>query len=117
MKIRQSLTKFRLSNNTLNIEKLRHTTPITPKEQRFCPFCPSEVEDEVHFLIRCPTYLIPRSIMVQNIVDKTELFLQKSPREQFIEIMKHENAQIVAKTVNNLFEIRSFLIDKPRRTI
>ena len=49
--IRQSLTKFRLSNNLLNIEKGRHTTPKTPKEQRFCPFCPKVVEDEMHFLL------------------------------------------------------------------
>ena len=116
MKIRQSLTKFRLSNNTLNIEKLRHTTPITPKEQRFCPFCPNDVEDEVHFLIQCPTYRLLRFDMFQNI-DKTHLFFQKNPKEQFIELMNHENAQIVAKTVNKLFDIRDFLFNKPKRRI
>ena len=115
MKIRQSLTKFRLSNNSLNIEKLRHTTPKTPKEQRFCPFCPKEVEDEVHFLIQCPTYQFPRFDMVQNI-DKAHLFSQ-TPKEQFIELMNHENAQIVTKTVNKLFELRDFLVNKPKRPI
>ena len=116
MKIRQSLTKFRLSNNTLDIEKLRHTTPITLKEQRFCPFCPEDVEDEVHFLIQCPTYQFLRFDMFQNI-DKPHLFLQKTPIEQFIELMNHENAQIVAKTVNKLFDIRDFLFSKPKRRI
>ena len=116
MKIRQSLTKFRLSNNLLNIEKLRHTTPKTPKEQRFCPFCPNKVEDEVHFLILCPTYKLPRADMFQKI-DNAQLFLQKHPKEQFIELMNPENAQIVAKCVNRLFEIRNFLINKPKRPI
>ena len=34
---RQALTKLRLSNHSLNIERGRYTTPKTPKEQRFCP--------------------------------------------------------------------------------
>ena len=116
MKIRQSLTKLRLSKNSLNIEKLRHTTPITPKEQRFCPFCPNDVEEEVHILIQCTTYQFLRFDMFQNI-NKPHLFLQKTPIEQFIELMNHEHAQIVAKTVNKLFDIRDFLFDKPKRRI
>ena len=80
---RQSLTKFRLSNNALNIEKGRHTIPKTPKERRFCPFCPNKVEDEVHFLLECPIYESPRSQMIQNIVNDVPTFLQKKTKEQF----------------------------------
>ena len=42
---RQALTKFRLSNSLLNIEKLRHAKPKKPREERLCPFCPTVVED------------------------------------------------------------------------
>ena len=112
---RQALTKFRLSNSLLNIEKLRHTTPETPKEERFCPFCPTVVEDEVHFLIDCPIYAYPRDEMIKSILYKTPLFNLKSPKQKFLHLMTPENAQSVAKSIQNFFEIRNFLIDKPRR--
>ena len=54
--IRIPLTKFRLSNHVLNIEKGRHTIPITPKESRFCPFCPDAIEDEINILLNCLSY-------------------------------------------------------------
>ena len=114
--IRQSLTKFRLSNNLLNIEKGRHTTPKTPKDQRFCPFCPKMVEDEMHFLLECPVYQTPRVEMTETIMKENPLFEPKPPNEKFIELMSPENTHIVAKIVHNFFEIRSFLINKPKRT-
>ena len=113
--IRQSLTKFRLSNSLLNIEKLRHTTPKTPKERRFCPFCPESVEDEAHFLITCPVYHTPRESMLEVFLNENPLFYQKTPKQKFLELMTPENAQFAAKTVHNLFEIRNFLINKPKR--
>ena len=112
---RQSMTKFRLSNNLLNIEKLRHTTPKTPKEERFCPFCPTTVEDEVHFLLQCPIYSLPRNDMMKKHIHKSPLFNEKSSKQKLIELMAPENAQVVAKLVHNLFEIRNFLVNKPRR--
>ena len=51
---RISLTKLRLSNHKLMIEKGRYHN-IKPSE-RVCPFCPDKVESEFHFSIRCPTY-------------------------------------------------------------
>ena len=115
--IRQSLTKFRLSNNTLNIEKGRHTTPKTPKELRFCPFCPDKVEDEVHFLLGCPVYHVPRDEMMGVILKENPLFLQDTRKKQFVGLMAPVNARLVAKTVQNLFEIRTFLINKPKQPI
>ena len=114
--IRQTLTKFRLSNSLLNIEKLRHTTPITPKERRFCPFCPESVEDEQHFLITCPVYQAPRNSMLGVFLSDNPIFSQKTPKEKFLELMTPENAPFAAKAVHNFFEIRNFLINKPKRT-
>ena len=113
---RQSLTKFRLSNNLLNIEKLRHTTPKTPKEERFCPFCPNVVEDEVHFLVDCPVYSPPRNDDMTNyMLHKNPFFHLKSSKEKFFALMTPENAQFVSKIVHNFFDIRSFLVNTPRR--
>ena len=72
--LRQALTKFRLSNHVLNIEKGRHTNPKTPKEARFCPFCPKKVEDEIHFLLNCPIYRIPRGELMIAITNKKPSF-------------------------------------------
>ena len=116
-KSRQSLTKFRLSNHMLNIEKGRHTTPKTPKELRFCPFCPNKVEDEVHFLLICPTYRVPRTEMINTIARETPSFLEENTQKQFTELMKPENSQYICKTIENSFEIRQFLLGKPKGPI
>ena len=55
---RISLTKFRLSNHSLMIEKGRHLG--IHKNARFCKFCEHEIEDEIHFLINCKTFAIIR---------------------------------------------------------
>ena len=57
-----------------------------------------------------------RAVFVKKI-DNAQLILQKQPTEQLIELMNPENAQIVAKSVDRLFEIRNFLINRPRRPI
>ena len=48
---RIALTKFRLSNHDLMIEKGRHFK--VAKAKRFCPFCPKTIETELHFLVQC----------------------------------------------------------------
>ena len=54
IKDRTALSKFRLSNHVLQIEKGRHKN--VDKQERFCPFCPDVVEDEKHFFLGCKTY-------------------------------------------------------------
>ena len=52
-KQRQILTKYRLSDHSLAIEKGRHKKWL-PKEQRICGHCTTgEVETEMHFLLYC----------------------------------------------------------------
>ena len=53
-KHRIALTKLRLSNHTLMIEKGRHLK--LDRNLRYCPFCSNEVEDEIHFMITCKNY-------------------------------------------------------------
>lgn len=56
-KQRQIVTKYRLSDHSLDIEKGRHKKSWSPKEQRICGHCTTdEVETEVHFLLKCPKY-------------------------------------------------------------
>ena len=51
---RIALTKFRLSNHDLMIEK--GSDFKVEKAKRFCPFCPKTIETELHFLVHCKTF-------------------------------------------------------------
>ena len=53
VKDRISMSKFRLSNHQLMIEKGRHRN--LDETMRICPFC-SAVEDEIHFLLKCKPF-------------------------------------------------------------
>ena len=88
--------------------------PKTLRGQRFCPFCPGRVEDEVHFLMECPVYRAPRVEMVDAAVGREPSFYQKTTIEQLIEHMGPGAAQSVAGTIHNFFDIRGFLINEPR---
>ena len=56
-KDRQRISKLLCSNHNLEIEKGRHTNPITVKALRICKMCTSgAIEDEDHFLNTCPAY-------------------------------------------------------------
>ena len=56
-KQRQILTKYRLSDHSLAIEKGRHKKSWLPTEQRVCGHCTTgEVETEMHFLLKCDKY-------------------------------------------------------------
>ena len=54
---RKELTKLRIRNHILLIEKGRYYTPKIPREERFCPVCSTNsVESESHFLFDCAFY-------------------------------------------------------------
>ena len=56
-KQRKILTRYRLSEHSLAIEKGRHRQTCLPREERLCTHCTQkEVETEVHFLTTCPLY-------------------------------------------------------------
>ena len=58
---RKVISKIRCSNHPLAIEKGRQKNPKTPREERICTVCEENaIEDEEHFLLKCPTYSILR---------------------------------------------------------
>ena len=69
---RTALTKFRLSNHSLMIEKGRYTN--TQLGDISCPFCPDQVESEIHFLIQCPLYTKMRREMLDDIATNVQGF-------------------------------------------
>ena len=56
-KIRRQLSRFRMSNHVLHIEKGRHTRPKTPVDKRICTLCKTnQIEDEFHFICVCKVF-------------------------------------------------------------
>ena len=51
-KFRHAFAQFRSGVHTLEIERGRYFN--IPREQRKCKLCFTEVEDEIHFLLKCP---------------------------------------------------------------
>ena len=51
-KYRIAVSKLRTSSHMLEIERRRHTRPVTPVENRRCPEC-NVLENELHFLLEC----------------------------------------------------------------
>ena len=102
---RISLTKFRLSNHSLMIEKGRHQK--IEKVFRFCPFCPQQVEDEMHFLLDCKCFSSLRNDLLDKIQSENQLFPHVDNTEKFVILMCSKNIiPITAKYIFRSFQIR-----------
>ena len=105
-KYRSALTKLRLSNYPLLIEIGRHSRMERPL--RFCPFCPTMIEDELHFLIQCPTYkeMIDKHFP-PTVLHNTEI----SDKEKFHYMLKQEDLFMTAKFIFDAFEYRKVTLE------
>ena len=115
VKDRISMTKFRLSNHELMIEKGRHLN--LEINERKCSFC-NCVEDEPHFLIVCPTYTPLRNDLLKTVQEKLEDVswgnIDSKTTLKYL-LGNIEIAPIVAKYLCKTLELRNFLIDSPKR--
>ena len=57
------ITKIRLSSHDLAIECGRYSA--IPRSNRLCSFCKNDIEDEMHFILKCPTYQGLRSYFIK----------------------------------------------------
>ena len=58
LKLRNILTKLRLSSNRLRIESDRYNRNRTPRKLRYCISCNvNDVEDEYHYVLVCPAFI------------------------------------------------------------
>ena len=106
-KHRIALSRFRLSNHSLWIEKGRHTKPITDKKKRLCDLCKIEIEDEKHFLLICPLYS-PKRIILENACRNTcSRYDSLDSEQKFIFIMSNENIEILKTLSKFIFDSMS----------
>ena len=66
-KARQQISKLRLSDHNLEIERGRYHRPSLKPEDKTCMFCPQKIEDEFHFLTECTAYSDERQNLVNSI--------------------------------------------------
>ena len=93
-KHRTSLSRFRLSNHSLLIEKGRYTKPKLDRSDRICFNCLSDIEDEFHFVIRCPLYSQERSLLFNCCKSDCKNFETLSEEQKFIFIFTNESENI-----------------------
>ena len=108
---RIALTRFRLSSHSLMIEKGRHQN--MKLFDRTCPFCPQHIENELHFLIQCPTYQHLRKTLLDNVKD-TIIGFYYPEDELFLFWFLLRNpviAHLTARFIKLSMELRTFLID------
>ena len=109
------MTKLRLSNHELMIEKGRHSNLAI--SERKCPFC-HLVEDEIHFLVTCNIYSILRNDLLNSVEEKLNVELMI--RTDKIVMLKYllgniEISPLVAKYITKTMELRNFLMNNPKR--
>ena len=78
----------------LEIERGRHTRPVTPLENRLCPTC-KVVESEIHFLLDCPSYEPFREELFKKIDSGDLYFKQLLPIYKFLYLTSTSNEQIL----------------------
>ena len=110
--VRTQVTKFRLSNHRLMIEVGRHKG--TPKEERFCPFCPHKIENELHFLFECPLYNYQRDYLLVPVMNSIP-GLRYLSEELKLQFLLSNMDYTVCKYIANCLDLRTFLESKPKR--
>ena len=111
VKQRQILTKYRISDHSLAIEKGRHKKTWLPEESRVCSHCTTgEVETEMHFLLHCQRYKNTR----QHFFDKFESLVPSFtslPDDEKLKVLLGEGhtAPLSGRFVKECHEIRENL--------
>ena len=113
---RIALTKFRLSNHDLMIEKGKHIK--LDKAERFCPCCPTLVETEMHFLLHCKTFLCMRTELLAAIMLSEPSFNSLSDDDKFIYLLNNEYAfKYTSTCIRKGFQCRTFLLEKHKNNV
>ena len=88
----------------------------TPKMERFCPFCPQAVENELHFMFTCSVYSHLRDRYLRPITSNIRSF-QYLPHDRKMQILLSDMEKGTGKYIASSMELRSFLVSKPKMFI
>ena len=101
--IRKCFTRFRISAHQLEIEKGRYKG--IDAEKRLCKFCNrNEVEDEVHFLLKCPLFDKERKQFLNKIYTKNKNVQHLSENNLFNWLMICEDSAVFNELAEFVFK-------------
>ena len=109
---RTTMTKLRLSNHKLAIETGRYTRPYKKPNERICPLCKKEAEDEKHFLISCPEYQEKQKSLFDCVSAEFKIPIGKMSTENIFLLLLNppsnniELQKIITKHLHECYEIR-----------
>ena len=93
------MSQLRLSAHQLRIETGRYLQNRTDRAQRLCTLCDkSEVEDEYHFVIICPSYINLRQMYIHS------YYFRKPSVFKFTQLMQNKNMSILKKLGKYIYE-------------
>ena len=111
--IRHCYAKFRTSVHDLEIERGRHSFKPIPPDKRTCAYCVKneieEIEDELHFFMKCPLYQVERLALLTRIGNKFPNITKLDDLNIFILYMTQEEDQflsLIAKFIAVAFDLR-----------
>ena len=78
-------------------EKGRHFRPKIEREDRKCPYCRKDIENETHFITKCPLYNDGRNELYSEIRKSSIFFDNMTIDQKFIFIMTNEDEVILNK--------------------
>ena len=115
IKDRIAFTKLRLSNHNLMIERGRHIK--LDKNHRFCPFCPTEIEDEIHFMMTCKCHEIYRNELFKQVTTRIPTFPYMENKQKFKILLSdktilHQTARYICSASNRRETLLNNLEDK-----
>ena len=108
---RSALAKFRCGSAPLRLETGRYEG--IPENDRMCPFCESDVENEVHCLLYCTVYDDIRDHLFQNISKTVTDFIFLDDLEKLQVILASQDKNVIkcsAKACLNILKRRRFLL-------
>ena len=114
-KKRSSLSKFRLGTLDLEIEKGRREN--IPRPERFCKICnTAQTEDEMHFILSCPSLSTIRNPFIEKIslLNTQFKFLPNTEKIKYLffnESLSPKTLEISSLLLESLIERRQFLIN------
>ena len=93
---RKYITKFRLSDHFLPIERGRYHNPIIPRCERLCPYCKLTVGDEIHAIMECsaPVVLEINNSYIEHIISISPDFQKISTNDKFYYIMNANDSSL-----------------------
>ena len=108
-KLRNALSKLRLSSHRLAVETGRHTNIRIARQNRKCIFCNTDdIEDEYHFVLICPLYSNLRTQLIRKYYYKHPSMLK------FIQLLNSTGKVLknLALYISKAFEERNMTINE-----